>query len=85
MYVHLDLYVKLMRRCYGGVGVQLPFRPIAQCQNELQEDTAEIEILQHRIDDWCDTVAKRKGALIVCFAWGSDEIHDDTSREPERS
>ena len=67
------------------IGIHLPFRPISQSQNELQEDTAEVEILQHCIDDWGDCVAKGKGFALVRSTGSSDKIHNDTGCEPEGS
>lgn len=61
----------------------LPFGPVSQSQNELQEDTAKIKILQYCVDDRCDFVAKRKGPIMICWTCSSDKIHDDTSREPK--
>ena len=68
-----------------GIGIHLPFGPVSQGENELQEDETEVQILQHCIDDWSDSISKGKGSHIIPITWSSDEIHDDTGRKPKGS
>lgn len=61
----------------------LPFWPITQGQDELQEEECQVDILQNCVENSSSRIAKRKRSLPISLSGSTDEIHDNAGREPK--
>jgi len=63
--------------------LDLPFRTIPQGQDELQENKGQVNVLEHGVDDCVDRGRERPW-FSMWFVGGSNQVHDNASREPKR-
>jgi hypothetical protein len=84
MYVHLDLEQLLMEGHREGLDLDLPFRPISQGKNKLQQDESQVKIFEDYVDFWGDIVTERERSSAISRRRPSpNKIHDNASGEPK--
>lgn len=82
-----SVHVSAVFDCLAKRGlIYLPFRPITQRQDELQQEESQVESFHNLVEEWGNVIAKRKSANFrLIRIRRANQVHDNRCSKPEGS